>query len=480
MGRVMTLAAATAFAATLSLILLPLATRHLELRDYGTYGLLMSIVALVGAATDGGASLLVPAHYGLASASERARLFSSLAVFTGIGASTAGLFLIILWAWQHGTFSGQAIPLAAIALSAVLMPMRAITNLSILIFSVTGRGPAIAAQMAVQSLVAFFSTLISLLEFRMGGTSLLVGALCGQVAGLYVGLHALGRHHMFSRPSRDWLRHAAVKAPTTAASGLVEGARGFGQNALLASATGLHAIGILTHAHLYYGFLTALSNAVNHNLWSKSLQEARNPNSSFEFTRSAWTPVQITITCAGIIFALFGTEIVAIVSNGKFIEAAAYIPALFVIALVQTTEQAANAIVCASGRAASATWARTLMTLGSIIVLCPTIVLFGIKAVLAVCIIETVAYRFYLRFLASRERKVPFQDHVVIFGSSVIIAEMAYVHWAVPPLIIQLTVMSASMATLIFIGRHSIIEMISAANQIVLGSIDNQIGLARR
>jgi hypothetical protein len=36
------------------------------------------------------------------------------------------------------------------------------------------------------------------------------------------------------------------------------------------------------------------------------------------------------------------------------------------------------------------------------------------------------------------------------------------------------------MATLIFIGRHSIIEMISAANQIVLGSIDNQIGLARR
>ena len=74
-GRVMTLAAATAFAATLALVLLPLTTRQLELSDYGTYGLLVSIVALVGAATDGGASLLVPAHYGLASAAERARLF---------------------------------------------------------------------------------------------------------------------------------------------------------------------------------------------------------------------------------------------------------------------------------------------------------------------------------------------------------------------------------------------------------------------
>ena len=353
MGRVMTLAAATAFAATLSLVLLPLATRHLELSDYGTYGLLMSIVALVGAATDGGASLLVPAHYGPASASERTRLFSSLAVFTGIGASTAGLFLIILWAWQHGTFSGQAIPLAAIALSAALMPMRAITNISILIFSVTGRGPAIAAQMAVQSLVAFLSTLISLLEFRMGGTSLLVGALCGQFAALCVGLIALGHLHIFSFPSRDWLWLVASSAPTTAASGLVDGARSFGENALLASTTGLHALGILIHARLYHGLLMALGDTVCHNVWFRSLEEARNPHSNFEITRSAWTPVQITISCLGIVFAFLGEEIVEIISNGKFIAAAAYIPSLFVIALIQTTGQPAKAIVCASGRASA-------------------------------------------------------------------------------------------------------------------------------
>ena len=91
------------------------------------------------------------------------------------------------------------------------------------------------------------------------------------------------------------------------------------------------------------------------------------------------------------------TEIVDIISNGKFVEAAAYIPAFFVIALVQITEQPSNAIVYASGIAASATWARTVMTLGSLIVLCPTIVWFGIKGVLAIVIIETVAYRLYLR-----------------------------------------------------------------------------------
>ena len=139
--------------------------------------------------------------------------------------------------------------------------------------------------MAVQSLVAFFSTLISLLEFRMGGTSLLVGALCGQFAALCVGLIALGRHHIFSFPSRDWLWLVAISAPTTAASGLMDGARGFGENALLASTTGLHAIGILIHARLYHGLLLALGDTVGHNLWSKSLEEARNPNSNFEITQ---------------------------------------------------------------------------------------------------------------------------------------------------------------------------------------------------
>jgi O-antigen/teichoic acid export membrane protein len=475
-GRVATLAAATAFSAILSVALLPYVTQHLGASDYGTYGLLVSIVALVTAAADGGASLLVPAHYALATASQRARLFVSLAVFAGAAASAAGLLLIILWGWQHGTFSNQAIPLTAILLSAVLMPIRAITNITVLIFSVTGCGPALAAQLAIQSLVAFLSTLVALFGLRMGGASLFVGAICGQFAALGVGLVALGRQHVLSAPSRDWLRRAAISAPTTAASGLVDGTRGFGENVLLTTTLGLHAVGILGHARLYHGLLMAFGNSVRYNLWSKSLEEARSPDSSFEITRSAWTPVQIIIACAGIIFAFRAQEIVNIISNGQFAEAAAYIPALFVFALIQTTEQPANAIVSASSQARSATWIRTIMALASFIVLCPAVVLFGIKGVIAVCIIEAIAYRVYLRVLASRERKLPFQDHVAVFGSCAIIAETAYVHWAVPPLTIQLALMALGIATLTIIGRRSISEMVSAARQIVLGATSDRYG----
>jgi O-antigen/teichoic acid export membrane protein len=480
LGRVVTLGAATALNVALALALLPLATRHLEASDYGLYGLLMSVVALVSTAADGGSSLLVPAHYGPSSAAERARLFASLAMFAGISATFGGLLLLVVWFWQHGIFLDQPVPLAAMILSAVLIPTRAITNICTTIFSAAGRGPTIAAQMAVQSLVVFLSTLVSLLECRMGGISLFVGALCGQLAALCVGYIALGRQHILSFPSRDWLLRAATCAPTTAASGLTDGVRCFGENALLASATGIHALGVWMHARLYHGVLIAFSNAFSHNLWSKSLEEAREPYSSFETTRTAWTLVQITIACLGIIVVFLGAEIVKIVSNGKFNAAAAYVPIFFVIALIQTTEQTANAIVCARGRATSATWARTAMTLGSMTVLCPTIVLFGINGVLAMIIVEAVAYRAYLRVLVRRMRKVPFRDDVAYFGVFAITLEIACHHWLAPPLAVQLTLMAANILLLIVIAVRSIGQVTPAVHQIVFGPADSDQSLTGR
>jgi hypothetical protein len=57
----------------------------------------MSIVALVCAAADCGAGLLLPAHYWPASASERGRLFACLAVFACSCGIASGLSLISLY-----------------------------------------------------------------------------------------------------------------------------------------------------------------------------------------------------------------------------------------------------------------------------------------------------------------------------------------------------------------------------------------------
>ena len=72
-----------------------------------------------------------------------ARLFVSLAIIGGLGEVAAGLFLIMLWTWQHGIFWNRAIPLAAIVLSAVLMATKTAVVVRTFMrqpFSLTGTG----------------------------------------------------------------------------------------------------------------------------------------------------------------------------------------------------------------------------------------------------------------------------------------------------------------------------------------------------
>lgn len=468
-GRVLTLAAAIAFSAVISLVLLKLTTRVLHAADYGTYALLMSLVALVAAAMDGGAGLLLPLHYRLASASERGRIFASITAFSVAGASAGGLLICGLWLWRHGVFPDHTTSMVVIALTAAIMPMRVVTSISINTFSVTGRSSAIAAQMALQAVVVFLSTIVALYAFDMGGAALFVGAACGQVAAMGACLFVLNKHNELSLPSRHWFGRAALNAPTTGVAGFIDGSRAFGEGAMLSSAIGLHAVGILNHARLYLNLLMSFSSSVTHNVWGRTLEDARNPRSNFEASRQAWTPVQLAISCAAIFFVFWGKDIVDAISNGKLTEAAGYIPALFIIALIQVTEQPSAAIVYASGRASSATWFRSLMMLGNLVILYPTIALFGVGGIVVVCILEVAAYRLCLRILASRDRQVPFHDEVAIIGCLVIVAAMAYVDLASPPLSIQLGLMIAGVTMLSIVGRRSIGAIVSATRELIAG-----------
>ncbi len=108
------------------------------------------------------------------------------------------------------------------------------------------------------------------------------------------------------------------------------------------------------------------------------------------------------------------------------------------------------------------------MGLATLIVL----IRYGIKGVLVVCLIEAVAYRSYLRILASRERDVPFHDHIVVFGSFLIISAIACMHSASPALTIRICLILLGISMLLAVGHRSISEMFSAGHQILLGELN--------
>lgn len=471
-GRVLTLAMATALQIVLGVALLPLATRVLSAPDFGAYGLLMSVVALVAAISDGGAGLILPSKFEPASAEERRRLVASLAWLSLAVSTTAGMLLLALWPWHHVVFpsgSLDVIPLAAVLLAAAVMPARAVTSVAVSVFSVTGRGVAIAAQMVAQSVTLFLTTLIALFVFALGTASLFVGVFCGQLAALSVALWLLGGGYVFALPARRWLALTATSAPTAGVAGLVDGLRVVGENALLARVSGLGAVGYLSHARLYAGMLISASNAVAHNVWARSLREARETAGEFDFTGRAWAPVHLGLTIIGLVFVFVGTEIVHVITNGKLDPAADFIPGFVVIALVQSSGKPNTAAIYAIGSVIALSWIRVALVVVGLVALLPAIALLGIWGILAVTLAEALAYRICIRLLTLKYRKVPFQDQFVVLGIMVIAAGFALVQFVPLSLGARMAIMIAGVAALLAAGRHVMADAI-AAIRAVLGS----------
>ncbi|MBS0245107.1 MAG: hypothetical protein JSR61_00690 [Proteobacteria bacterium] len=459
-GRVAAMVIATVFSTAISVALLPLATRTLHAADYGSYALLMSMVTLVGTAMDGGASLLLPALYGPASLQERRALFATMMTVAALGAGAFALVLLGIAFYAPKAWFGLAIPLDSILATAALMPMRTVTSIAVITFSTTGRSGAIALQMVVQSIFVFIATLIALFWLSLGGPSLIIGAAFGQLAALAVCLGTLSYHGELSvKPSRQWLRRSLRNAPTSAGAGFMDGARGFAENAFMTKLEGLHGAGILAHARLYYNFLMALVSSVAHSVQVKSLADARDPASPMNRTRSAWTPVHIALGGAGIFFALFATNVVNIISNGKLVEAAPYIPMFVVVALIQISEQPASAIVFASGKAGIAVRFRIVLTFCGLIALFPMISYLGIAGIVAVSLGEAVLYRLGLRLLARTVREVPFQDAVAYFACLATVATMLWANLTSPELYERIAWMIGGCFAVALAGRRSIKEI---------------------
>jgi O-antigen/teichoic acid export membrane protein len=133
-----------------------LATRVLSASDFGIYGMVMSVVFLAGALCNGGAGLLLPRHLATSTPDERRRLIASLAAFETVGGLVLAGILLIAWPSVRVPLGiNGSLPIAIVAIAALLIPLRALTQVASVAFSVSGRGEALALQVLAQSLTGF-------------------------------------------------------------------------------------------------------------------------------------------------------------------------------------------------------------------------------------------------------------------------------------------------------------------------------------
>jgi O-antigen/teichoic acid export membrane protein len=422
---------ATIVQVVLAVAILPLTTSILSAADFGYFALLMSVAAFANAIADGGGALALPAHYGVSSPEERRRMIASFFVISIFLSSILAIIFASVWPVLSLHVLGNDQHESSwliVALTAFVIPLRAISAAATSVFSVGGRGNAIAGQIAAQALGTFFGTLICLFGLKWGTASLVAGAVAGQLASLTISALALGAQP-WTRPSRRWLAVARRHAPTAAFAGVADGIRGITENALIAANLSISVVGYYTHARLYYGMLMAATNSVSFNIWPTSLAEARSESRVFSATHSVWVPIHILLTLFGVGFVCFGDELVSLLTHDRLTPAAQLVPWLVVMLLVHLSGRAQNAMVFAHGAGVKATRSRTFLSL-AILVLFPFVIgnvagwglKLGLPGVIMLILVEAFLYRIYLRWKAAEfGRQSAFQDGWAFCGVAIII-----------------------------------------------------------
>jgi O-antigen/teichoic acid export membrane protein len=467
-GRVLLFLGATVFQGLAAVAILPLTTVELDAAHFGYFALMMSWAALVSNFGDAGASLALPAHYAVTSVAERRRMLSSFFLVSLLLSSGLAVLFWAVWPWLEQMMVGAAEPSRAPhILTALLIPMKSVTILSTNVFSVAGRGNAVAAQIAAQALGTFAGTLVSLFGFHLGLSSLFVGAVVGQACSVAIAVTALGAEPWHA-PSRQWLSVLRSHSLPSLAAGITGGLRSIGENSVVAANLNIAAVGYLSHARLYFGMLLAGTNAVALNVWSTSLAEARDPHRCFSTTRRVWTPIHILIALFGVAFSYFGEEFVAVLTHDRLTPAARIVPWLAVLLLIHVSGRTQNATIYANGGAKSIINANSLISISCLAALPFAVGTMGgfgwngrLAGVVAVLLTEAILFRTYMYWKsASLQRSENFDDGWVICGSVAIISSWLFNVYAGPALMTRIALCIAICVATAVIERERIGDLL--------------------
>jgi O-antigen/teichoic acid export membrane protein len=294
--------------------------------------------------------------------------------------------------------------------------------------------------------------------------SLFLGAAAGAGASCVCGLWML-RADLRAKPSRKWIRGLLRIAPSTMPAALLEHLRAVTESATVTRVGGLAEMGLFAHSRIYHGYLMQVSNAFGFALWPRALEDARTPGESFQAIGRAWNVLYLAITIAGIGFAAFGAEIIALLTNGKFVAAAPLVPFWIAYLLLQNSGKPASALLYANGAGARSTRLRSATMLGSIAALIALVPHFGVPAAVGVAFAEIIAFRLLVQHAARRIRDVPFQDGWVIAGVLSIVGFSALMELFIPSNWGRFVCFVCAVSGIIFLGRNVLTDGLSVLRQ---------------
>jgi O-antigen/teichoic acid export membrane protein len=402
LGRFSLFLAPSFFVMVVWFLMVPITTYVLGPAAIGVFGLMTSLTAAGSTISLIGSGAVCSVHFPVLSGSERSRLVSTLLVVAlGLGGLFCALCIAawpLMVRWSDGYVD---VPQLGLWLSMATVILGVPWIIAQDVITLEGRARAFAVVTVAQAVTSATVTIISLYVFDVGVLALFLGAASGAVVMLVGALHVL-RPYLTRSISARWVREVAHVGPANAFASVSEALQTAIERAFLASVLGTATLGLYVHAQNYRVLVAQVLKAAARPIWPVTLQEARQPGTTFLQTRIVWDVMYVGVAAAGLTFIAFGREIIGWLTHGRFVEAAGLVPYLFVFLLVQNAGKAQTGLLFRDGAVRQYYWVQVAANIAWFVALVAFVRISGLIGAALALILQQLVGRSGVMVLSRR------------------------------------------------------------------------------
>lgn len=405
----------------IGLAMVPLITAVVGPSEYGWYAVAMATVAVAAAIAEGGAGMVLASELPRTTEDKHGEIVVSalgyaLLLGAALGFLGYAVYLLLVRSTAPGPLGGGEALIAA-CLVVVRAGMAAFGQALV----VAGKAGLAAGANVSGAAAGAVATLFLLYGHGAGVDGLLAGQLVAGMVWLSVGLLGSGLAAR-GRPRLELMRKIARNTPATAAAAVTDQGRNWVESVVLLKWWGPAVVGLYSHARIYQAYAVQGMNVMAYALWPHALEAcAQEDAEAIERVRRYWRRAYALLAALGSGAALFGRDVVDILTHGRFTEASIWIAPLIAYVIVQHVGRVSLAWVYARGCGKSAAWIRTATSAAGIVGVAFLARTWGVAGAIAVAFAEMLLYRLVLRRYAKRLDAPPDVDGYAIAMAALVL-----------------------------------------------------------
>ncbi|MQX37416.1 lipopolysaccharide biosynthesis protein [Roseospira navarrensis] len=452
---------ASLLSTAVALAVIPLATRIIGPDEYGALALAVGLAGLVTGLAQAAPGYVLQEFLPSATGARAAGLVST-ALVAAAAAGLVGVLLLapltyavapLLFDLTPGGMAGLQIAIVATALA---VPWMVCTDVLIL----RGRAITFAAGTVGQSVVNGLTTLWFLYVVPWPHLALFLGYAAGQVALLAFSVFAL-RRQVRIRIERSWFADMRRSALALGGARMAEVGRSLFERSYIGAWVGVGELGLFAHAQLYRNLAMRGLKSITLAIHPLALREAAEPDPPFKTSLATWQLAQSGIALGCIGFALFGRDVIGLLTNGKFVEATPLAFLLLLALLLQTLGIREQYLLIARLQGAKVSHALTISIAVAIAAMVAAVPVLGAIAVAGALVLQSLIQRAIIVVWARRVAPLPLREAHLAVGLALSVAAYLWADLAAPGLVERALVLAAIAAVGAVLLRHNLRQFVA-------------------